>query len=549
MQKEIQKEDYLKTIQTIFNSPNNGFGLDPYSGEWNFDKAAHLLRRATYAPSQEDILQAVEDGLATTLDRLFMDRPLPTPPINYYYESDAYVPIGATWVSSPYDKNSGSIGHRNKSLQAWLIKNFMEEGVSIREKMTFFWHNHFGCQLVNDPIYVYRYNTLLRINALGNFKEIVKKVAVEPLMLTFLDGSVNTAENPNENFARELLEIYTVGKGPTVGPGDYTTFTETDVREIARIMTGWVAHGFQSRHEEITAHASFWLTRHDRGKKQLSHRFNNTEIGDEGDLEVFHLIDIIFQQRIVALNICRKLFRYFVYCEITELQEELIIEPLADYMIANDYEVEPVIRLLLSSEHFFNDIFRGGLIKNPIEYSISILKLLEVTFPEDTLSCYQAYKFTYQFLLTMGMEILKPPEVPGWEAYYRGPAFQRLWLNTSTLAARNNFVFNLTKSSFDLGDFSLRMNPFEMLEKTSDELDPNTIVGEITKLLLPHQATGVQFKVLKESLLNGLLDVEWKIQYSEYMENPATSGLEGSLKAKLGKFLHRVLNMAEFHLN
>jgi hypothetical protein len=189
-------------------------GLEPYVGPWGYEQAAHLLRRAMFGPAYEQIKTAAELGLATTLQQLFEERPLPEPPLNHNNQNDPAVPIGATWVDAPYSTAVNLRPYRMQSLRAWTMQQLFQEGVSIREQLTLFWHNHFGVANVNDAKFRYIHANLLRSNAWGNFRELIKAVTIDPTMLRFLNGNQNTRNSPNENYARELLELFTIGKGP-----------------------------------------------------------------------------------------------------------------------------------------------------------------------------------------------------------------------------------------------------------------------------------------------------------------------------------------------
>ena len=155
----------------------------------------------------------MQNGLNATVAEILAELPLPDPPVNYYSEDDN-VSIGQTWIDSPYpDNRQVARGARNRSLAGWSMGRLLNEGINIREKMVLFWHNHFAIerQKVNDPKFIYRYITLLRENALGNFKQLVKDVTIDPAMLRYLDGHQNTRRKPNENYARELLELFFTG--------------------------------------------------------------------------------------------------------------------------------------------------------------------------------------------------------------------------------------------------------------------------------------------------------------------------------------------------
>jgi len=271
-------------------------GLDPYTGTWEFEQAAHLLRRTTYGPTYARIKDAAQNGMDNVVAQLLTVQPLPAPPLNYDYDQDPNVTIGETWVDAPYIQAMNLQGYRRRSLAGWTVGQMLNEGTSIREKMVLFWHNHFVTGDINDPKFVYKYITLLRENVLGNFKDLVKKATIDPAMLRYLNGNENTKTAPNENYARELMELFTLGKGELAGPGDYTTYTEDDVVAVARVLTGWRDVGYFTQ-EFNPIGSVFVLNRHDTDSKQLSHRFNDVIINNNNELEYEDLIDIIFQKR------------------------------------------------------------------------------------------------------------------------------------------------------------------------------------------------------------------------------------------------------------
>ena len=195
--------------------------LNKYNGAWNTSLAAHLFRRTTYGVSYETLKEYGSKSLDASLDVLFQPLGPPPPPLNLSFEDDPEVPIGVTWVDKGVSQNVN--GYRTASLRGWSFELMLTGSLNIREKMTMFWHNHFVTSDINDPRYSYKYIELLRSNALGNFKQLTKDVTIDPAMLNYLNGRDNTKQAPNENYARELMELFTLGKGISAGPGDYTT--------------------------------------------------------------------------------------------------------------------------------------------------------------------------------------------------------------------------------------------------------------------------------------------------------------------------------------
>jgi uncharacterized protein (DUF1800 family) len=526
-----------------------GAGLTPYSGAWTFDQAAHLLRRTTFGPTRATIQNAVEMGQEAVFNQLFADTPLPEPPINPDFTEDPNVPVGSTWVDAPYAEGVDLRPYRNQSLRSWIFLNMLEEGISIRQKMTLFWVNHFGIAGINDKRFMYRYLNLLQSKALGNFRQLIKDVTVEGSMLIFLNGNQNTKVAPNENYARELLELFTVGKGDLAGEGDYSTFTEQDVAAMARVLTGWRTFGNLNSNPENPPRVEFIPNRHDTGVKQLSHRFDNAIISDLGDGEYSHLIDVIFQQDRVAYFICRKLYQWFVYYEIDEQTEMEVITPLAQLLMDNDYDLGPVVRTLLSSEHFFDILSVGPMIKNPIDYCLSMVKQLEMALPEDEATRYEIGLRLYRLASSMEMEYMDVPQVSGWKAYFQAPQFYRFWINASTLQIRLGLANLVSTGPLMINGFAYKHDPLAFVAQLENPTDPNVVIEEFSRILHPQPLTDQQKIALKDVLIPGLPDFEWTLEYGEYAANPDNPELANAVSIKLRQLIRAMISLAEFHLS
>ena len=538
-----------KMVRRLFNDPiNNENGLLPYEGEWGFEQAAHLIRRTTFAPTPDIIKQSTELGLDASIDLLFEAKELPAPPVNPVFEEDPYVPVGESWVDAIYLEDRSNRRYRWQSLYGWIYQTLLDEGFSIREKLTLFWHNHFAVSNVNDPTFMYNYFNTLRVNACGNFKELVKLITIDPAMLRFLNGNQNTEKAPNENFARELLELYTVGKGQQVGPGDYSTFTEHDVVEISKVLTGWDDTGYLKK-EEAEIGSFFIPEKHDTSTKQLSERFNFAVIEDQGEAEYSFLIDILFEQYNTAKYICTKLYRWFVYYEFDENTDKNIIDPLAQLLIESNFEIKPVIITLLKSQHFYTILNQGPMIKNPLDFTISALKLGFFELPETLNEKYFLLLKLYNENSEMEMIYHKPPEVAGWKAYYKAPFFNRTWINATTMVERMKYTDRLAQGGLKYAGIKIQANPFKLLEHISDPFDPNILVQEMALLLFPLPLEESQHLALKDILIPGLPDFEWTVEYGEYAADPENSDLAKSVETKLRNLLQALFTMAEFHLS
>ena len=531
------------------NSPVVLSGLDPYVGPWELEQAAHLLRRTMFGPTYNQMKTAVQEGLDATVEQLLSPQAMPAPPLNSFFQDDPNVNVGETWIDAPYVFDVNLQGYRFQSLGAWTVGVLLDEGVSVREKMTLFWHNHFVTAGIGDPKYVYRYITLLREKALGNFRELVEDITIDPAMLRYLNGNQNTKEAPNENYARELLELFTIGKGELAGPGDYTTFTEDDVIAIAKVLTGWVDIGFLAVNPDISIDTVFVPVRHDTSTKVLSERFDNAVIPNANEEEYKNLIQIIFQQEEVARFISRKLYRWFVYYDINEDVEMNMIEPMAQLLIDNDFEVYPVLEALFKSQHFYDILVMGPMIKNPIDFTISLLKQFEVAFPANLAPQYNAWTTIGQAIAPMQMQYYNPPDVAGWKAYYQEPLFYRLWINSVTLPIRMGATDVMTTIGIPIGGNNIVIDVLTFIETIDDPLDPNAVIEEFARILFPQPITENQKAYLKNILIPGLPDFEWTVEYSDYLSDPGNVNLAASIEAKLRFLLRSMLNMPEYYLS
>lgn len=525
-------------------------GLAPYTGPWTRAQAAHLLRRTTFGPTKAMIDAAVQAGLNATLTQLLADQPMPAPPVNHNNANDPNVAIGETWINAPYVSGVNLTGYRNQSLRAWTFGLIVNEGLSIREKMTLFWHNHFAVDnTINDPKFLYRHITLLRSSALGNFRQLVKDVTIDPAMLRFLNGNQNTRNAPNENYARELMELFTLGKGPLAGPGDYTHYTETDVIQMARVLTGWRDTGYNTTNASVQVGATFLANQHDIGSKQLSHRFNNVVIPNMGANEYAHLVDIIFQKSEVARFISRKLYRWFVYYRIDDAVEANVIEPMAQILIANNYHIKPALEALLRSEHFYDSLNLGPMIKHPIDFVAGTFKQFGIPYSSALANRYNAWNNFIRLSIPMQMEYFNPPDVAGWKAYYQEPGYYRSWINAATLGPRVNFTNQIAGNGYVINSFRHQINVLELPNLVSDPFDPNVLIEELALWLYPQPLASNQIAYLKEFLLPGLQDFVWTNEWNAYTSNPTNNATRQAVENKLRNLMRAMLAMPEYHLS
>lgn len=529
--------------------PSVSLSLTPYTGPWTKAEAGHLLRRTLFGPTNQQILDAVADGMATTVTAL-LQMPALTPPLAYAPE-ETIVPLGTTWVNAVYPSNQIEVGTvetaRLMSLGGWIMQRINTEQVSIAEKMCLFWQNHFAASAGLDSRATYDYHMLIRQHALGNFRQFVKDITINPNMLLFLNGATNTLYSPNENYARELLELFTIGKGPQIGPGDYTNYTEDDVAAGAKILTGWLVNGLVSDTlTDVTSNYTAIL--HDTSTKTLSYHFGNATITNAGALEYSNFLDIIFQQDEVARHMCRKLYRYFVNYDLTPTVESTVIQDMAATMIANNYEVLPVLTELFSSQHFYDISVRGALIKGPLDMLYSMLNSTESTPTFGYATNYEMQLNIYWLADTMGQGYAAPPSVAGWPAYYQEPSFSKLWVNATHIKTRFDVSSFMTLfGGIPVNGNNWEINILQFLDNLSLPSDAPTVIDDICDIFTPKGVDTIQKLILKAILTNSLPDFEWTLQYSEYISNPGNTTYSAPVKQRVQLVLARLFQMPEFH--
>jgi uncharacterized protein (DUF1800 family) len=532
--------------------------LDTYSGSWSAKEARHLLKRTSFGTTQALTEEAISLGLSATINKLFEVNPLPETPLKYEFDEDINDPdvnYGEPWVNAPIyvdlptsQERNRAYRSRNRSIYAWSFLQMQDEGISIREKLTLFWHNHF----VAENTYSHReyfYMNTLRTNALGNFKELTKQITIDPNMLIYLSGNQNTDTAPNENYSRELLELFTIGKGDAVGNGDYTNYTEDDVVEMAKVLTGWRIKWIT---QEDSLYSYFTNWNHTKDSKTLSHRFNNAVISENGADEYKDLIDKIFEQDECSRFITRQLYIWFVNAEISAEIETNIIAPLAKIIRDNDYEIAPALKVLLASEHFFESTF--CMIKSPIDLMLSATKSLLINAP--TTSIKQQYEFAYVIYLActdLNQSLFHHPDVAGWKAYYQAPLYYKSWVNSYLLPKRLDYCRILvTGGDLIIDDKKYTVPPLvpvlTIAASIENSHDPNILVTELANQLFNYEITEEQITSLKNILIPGLPDFEWTVEYSDHLENLTDIPLALSVDKKLRSLIAVMVQMSEFQI-
>lgn len=537
-------------IKTESSSPSSG--LNPYSGIFDTNEVVQLLKRTMFGckPEQVDLCKTM--GLnQSILSLLDPSQSLPLPPVKEYLTpanvnaNDANIQAGDTWVFD-YNTDPGINVLRRNSFKKWWVGVLVNQDFSIREKMTMFWHNHFVTEtsVVSNAQIIYNHHALLRSMALGNYKELVKAVSVDPAMLIYLNGNQNTVNRPNENYARELQELFCCGKGPQ------SRYTEDDVKAMARVLTGWQI-------DAATGKVFFDEKKHDTDDKIFSGFYHNHVVkGQSGALaganELNDLVEMLFSVDEVSLYFCRCLYRWFIYYDIDDQVEANVIVPLAEIFRSNHFEIKPVLQSLLQSEHFFDSMNKGCQIKSPVDYVIGICREFDLTFQpaSDFITNYGHWAYLLSWLVSMQQNIGDPPDVSGWKAYYQAPQYYELWISSDTLPKRKNFSDNILMSGYTVNRKKIIVDPIAFSKKFSNPGNPDQLIEDAAAQLFRFSLLkSTRDKIKKDILLGGQnTDYYWTDVWNYTLNNPNDEASLQIVKNKLSNLYKFLLNLPEYQL-
>jgi len=547
-----------KTLQrkpdTVQQTARTLSGLSPYSGPWDTEAVIHLLKRAMFGAAPQDISYFISMDMQQAVDELLNPvAPLPASPVkDYTITSDAKVPdnavaAGAPWINS-YSTDAAVQSWRIESLKKWSIGVLINQDRSVREKMGLFWHNHFATEttVVAEPHALYKNYTMLRSSALGNFKTLVRNVTIDPAMLLYLNGDQNTKLAPDENYARELQELFTLGKA------NNPNYTEDDVKAAAKVLTGW-------RLDLPTTTSIFSSAQHDASAKQFSSFYNNTSIAGRSGAtagldELDDLLAMIFSKKTeVSQFIVRKIYRWFCYYTIDAAAETNVIVPLAQIFQNSNWEIKPVLDALFKSEHFFDALNRGCLIKSPVDIAVGLCREFSVAFPDSVTEYKEAYNM-WDFIRNensiANQEYGDPPSVAGWPSYYQTPQFYELWINSDTLPKRNHFTDILAYTGYTRSGKTLKIDPLAFAQQLSNPGDPNALIDDSLAILYRVPVTATSKATIKTTiLLSGQTsDYYWTNAWNAYLANPTDTMAYQTVYIRLRDLYRYFMNLAEYQL-
>lgn len=515
-------------------------GLAPYTGAWTVNEVTHLLKRTMFGAKKTDVDYFLSLSPGAAVDELLNNITAPSPPVRDYglleddgvFYDDLGVAIGQTWVNDPNIASAVEVrgqinGARRDSLKKWWAGLIINQNRSIQEKMVLFWHHHFSVQEseVDNAQFLYRHHALLRSNVLGNFKTLVREVTIDPAMLIHLNGYLNSKQAPDENYGRELQELFTIGKG------NDSLYTENDVIAAARVLTGW-------RVNSIPLGSYLDVSAHDTNAKTFSAFYSNTTINGSTNptQELDALMDMLFNTTEAARFICRKVYKWFVYYNIDDTAETDVIIPMAAVLQSNNYDIKSALEVLFKSEHFFDVLNQACYIKNPFDMIAGTLREFNVSFPAYTnyTTGYPLFFSLYQNAADMQQQLFQPPDVSGWPSYYQEPMHYELWVNSNSLPKRADFTDGLVNDSIiDVRAFA---------NYSTNPADPNQLITDITALLLRYPLSVNSKTYVKTHFLtnNTTDDTIWT--------NAWNSNNNTVINASLKELFKFLMNLPEFHL-
>jgi uncharacterized protein (DUF1800 family) len=445
---------------------------------WDLRKVGHLFRRAGFGATWDELQAGLKDGPDKTVQRLL-----------------AGDSAGQEQLDRQMEPLAQSIGRGNNGAQAraWWLYRMLYTQQPLREKLTLFWHNHFATSQakVNNAGYMIRQYGRMRGHALGSFRDLLQEMSKDPAMMVWLDTSQSKKGMPNENYARELMELFSLGIGH---------YTETDIRQAARAFTGW---------EVRDGKALFSPAQHDDGAK--------TVLGQTGTWDGAAIVRICLEQKSAPTFIVGKLYRFLVSETLPATPE--LLEPLAARFRQSDYDIGALVERMLRSNLFFSPLVYRTRVKAPVDFALGIVRALEGRIGTTALA---------GALEELGQNVFYPPSVKGWDG-------AQAWLNGQTLLFRQNLALALTSTQDNR--FGRRTDPAALVRKYGKESD-----AEVVDFFL-------------RLFLQGDVPPESRVRLLEYQQHARNQSVpvywteEDAADHRVRVLCHLVLTLPEFQLD
>ncbi|WP_075344361.1 DUF1800 family protein [Tenacibaculum agarivorans] len=538
--------------------------LDLHSEALGLRKAKHLLRRASFTYNKATLNEFAALTPEQAFDRLIT---IETNKLAEPYDNKPDGSPHGFWTSNPDGSDLDGQFRKKIYTAYWWWYNGLHQN-SLLQKMTFFLHTSFTVSKFDagSSVHFYDHMRLLEHYAFGNLKTMSKKITYDNSMLGYLDNTKNNANNPNENYAREFLELFTILKAEQIGSGDYTNFTELDVQQAAKVFSGIKTKYDRSIIDPDTGIPMGRIdkNRHDKDDKTFSHAFDNTvivgndtELGIVQELDAF--VEMVFSKDATAISFVRKLYRFFVKSEWEDDVEDNVIVPLATLLKDSDYEVLPVLRKLLTSKHFYdaddaidNDEIIGSIVKSPLQLANELISFFNITIPDPVTESddfFGFFNFLYNFFLkSASMELWAPDSVAGYPAHYQSPDFDRHWFSSNTVLARYKIMESLlsgrNKIRFN-SNIRVELNIVNFIEANiADPADATNLITELADFLYAEPIDDLRKAYFAQNLLEGFADYYWTNAWLGYQG----TGDDSVVRTRLNALIIQMINAPEFQL-
>ncbi len=493
-------------------------GLEPYvplaSEPWNTDlvRIGHLLRRTTMMPVWADMVTLSASTPSDAVDLLLNTPSTPTRPAvadNVTTNTDGLDTTLIGQLHAQWESDAAK-------LRTWFANVLRDAGATIVEKMTLFWSGHFTSQFVAEESYViapllYRQNDHFRQHGLEKFNDLAMNMTLDGGMLAYLGGNLNSVGAPNENYGRELMELFTIGLGQ---------YTEGDVQNAARVLTGWRIAQYSNTPSPNGIFNSYFLPdQHDVGQKSVlgvsfpaRDATTNTEYLVRRE-EIQKLIDTLFTVRAqaAATFICTKLYKFFVYSN-PLVPDMSVIQAMAALLIQNNFTIKPVMSALLKSAHFFDNANIGAQIKTPAEFAIGLARQIAPTLVIDST------------MESIDQTLFNPPNVSGWPGWHD-------WVTTTTYPLRSNAA---TTAIEGLDDATVTA----FIKQFPNYTDAQKLVTQVAALLLPRALSTER----ATDLLNKLTANAPASQWPAILQSPSTAA------SNMRQMLSLISDLPDFQL-
>jgi uncharacterized protein (DUF1800 family) len=528
-----------------------------------YSNAYHLLRRTTYRITKDRILAFANLTPDQALAQLLVfSAPVPFSPLNN--NGETYIPT----VDNPTITDTLNTTQGNYETYWWIYQAMNDN--SMQYKIAYLLHLFFVTDDSANAWTNFDYKELLRFHTNGSIKDLAIRMTSDPRMLAFLNNNVNKKNSPNQNYAREFLELITILKGPQIDTGNYTNYTELDVQQAAKVFTGFTTNSNTYNRanrllsvDPITKLPKGVITvaNHDTGNKTFSPAFGsaiingaNTDTAIQAELESF--ITMVFNQNETAKAYCRKMYRYFVGRDITPTIEQNIIVPLSTTLKSNNYNLQPVLIELLTSKHFYDeedavvgDNSIGALVRSPLELYLHMFSLLGLQTPVYSANPSSLHSFlnnvVFVYSYNSGLPIFRPQSVNGYAGYSSSPNFDKNFITTSTLRIRYNYSIDFIINGLTYNGFLYKLNLPNFVKTSSYFSNPSntdTLIADFLTLLFVAMPPPDRVLYFKTIFLNGLSTINWTNEWNNFINTGTSTGV----KIPIDRLVKTLIKSPEF---